>query len=111
EETVHYRVYSNGGAQDWESIFPPGGGFIYLGPQDRPFGLSMYHQHHCPMSLREAAIAGKATGHVFHCLSYLRQMVLCEADATLEPVIPVPDNPCAEYIGVAHVCRDWTQVY
>lgn len=111
EETVHYRIYADNSTEEWESVIPPGGGFVNLGPQGRPFGLSIYHQHHCLMRLRESAIEGKASGHVFHCLNYLRQMVLCEADTTLEPVVPVPDNPWAEYIGVPHVCKDWTGVY
>ncbi|EMD38089.1 hypothetical protein CERSUDRAFT_48368, partial [Gelatoporia subvermispora B] len=110
EETVHYFVHSKEGAQEWGSIFPPGGGFVHLGPDNTPFGFSMYHQHHCLMQLREAAVAGRATGHVYHCLNYIRQMKLCKADTTLEPAVPAPRNPWNEFIGVPHACKDWTEM-
>jgi hypothetical protein len=53
----------------------------------------MYHQLHClgflrlvrerPSSIRFETQEEKE--HAIYCLSYLRQMVLCHADSTLEP--------------------------
>jgi hypothetical protein len=27
----------------WASLFPPGGGFVYLGPEKRRYGIEMFH--------------------------------------------------------------------
>lgn len=49
--------------------------------------------------------------HIGHCLSYIRQGVLCEPDLTLEP----GDFEKREYnpgdTGATHVCRDWNMLY
>jgi L-lactate utilization protein LutB len=53
--------------------------------------------------------------HITHCLSYLRQSILCNLDTTLEPareaVTKSGEHVHAAYgTGVEHECRDWTQV-
>lgn len=54
--------------------------------------------------------------HALHCLSYLRQNVLCAADATLEPAFSARDHNTGKLTkaaygsGVTHRCRDWTAV-
>lgn len=56
-------------------------------------------------------------GHVHHCLIYLRQMLLCNADLTLEPASHkqrTPDGKLAETVtgvGVMHRCVDWEQLW
>lgn len=47
--------------------------------------------------------------HLQHCMNYIRQMVLCGADLTLEP--EGDDRGEATGVGVTHTCRDWTTVY
>ena len=53
--------------------------------------------------------------HVHHCLTYLRQMVLCASDITLEPAFSRRNvdgrlTQAAYGSGVTHQCRDWVQV-
>lgn len=53
--------------------------------------------------------------HITHCLSYIRQSVLCNLDVTMEPareaVTDKGEHVHAAYgTGVEHECRDWTQV-
>jgi len=105
---------------DWVSITPPGHGFVKI---DNDFyALSMYHQMHCLNSFRRmlnkgpnASHAEHDSVHALHCLSYLRQMVLCSADTTLEPALSAVNTDGRQTravygTGVTHVCRDWVEV-
>ena len=55
-----------------------------------------------------------AAGHVEHCLNYLRQVILCHADTTVEPAhcmeSDVGVEPASNGIGVVHTCKDWKAV-
>ncbi|KAI0642761.1 hypothetical protein C8Q79DRAFT_878344, partial [Trametes meyenii] len=116
---------------DWGSLFPLSDGFTTLrpGPSESPhththargggrtFLVSMVHQLHCLDVLRVAFATNRTSDpharvHATHCLRYLRQAVLCHADATLEPDEPgVRDGRwehAASGVGVVHRCRDWT---
>ncbi|THH29827.1 hypothetical protein EUX98_g4378 [Antrodiella citrinella] len=137
QNTVHYALDDANSDEEWESLYPGGmhHGFVHLGPRRRFFGLSMFHQLHCVDTLRKA-IRGRGgmrhhnahnhdntttnsnhleedwAEHSTHCLNYLRQTILCSADMTLEPEIPVEGTrDVGEGTGVEHVCRDWTRVY
>jgi hypothetical protein len=53
--------------------------------------------------------------HMNHCISYLRQMVLCAANTSLEPSrrIQLPDGTETSVSwsdGSVHRCRDWTHL-
>ena len=56
ENTIHYQIFTEDAAREWGSIFPPGGGFVYLGPDARPFGLALFHQMHCLARIRRATV-------------------------------------------------------
>ena len=84
--------------------------------------VSMFHQLHCVEKMRLALdnpddpIA--TIPHLQHCMNFIRQMVLCAADTTLEPVDEVVRDESgrevgarASGVGVAHTCRDWAAVY
>ena len=115
EDTVHYPINGEDALQQWETQFPTiGEGWVCLGPERRPFALTMYHQLHCLGRLR-LALEDSANRtyeaqaeHVQHCLNYLRMMALCRADVTLEPVV---DASLAVDLTQPHLCRDWVQVY
>ncbi|KAF3002135.1 hypothetical protein E8E14_001761 [Neopestalotiopsis sp. 37M] len=109
--------------------------------KERKNGISMFHQLHClgmmreavqdlterlaaaesgmPMSSRRAA-AGEAHGlhdptaepdHWLHCFDYLRQTILCNADATLEPPsITFQGNGVIDGM-IQRECRDWEALY
>ena len=115
EDTVHYLINGDDAQQQWETQLPTiGEGWVCLGPERRPFALTMYHELHCLGRLRLALEDGAnrtyeaQAEHVQHCLNYLRMMILCRADVTLEPVI---DSSLAVDLTQAHMCRDWVQVY
>ncbi|KAF8966655.1 hypothetical protein BDZ97DRAFT_1807354 [Flammula alnicola] len=110
-EWLDDRVYGIYADDDWASLIPVDSGFVDLGPNHDLFSLSMYHQLHCLDVMRHAFATAKAgvLHHVSHCLVYLREMVLCASDTTLEPADSV------EHLGstgdnVIHKCRDWTQI-
>ena len=113
EETEYFGIHNK---DDWLSLFPKDHGYVSIGPDNRFFAVSMFHQLHCLNTLRVAAIRNNTEfGHITHCLNYLRQAILCQADVTLEEseVDTRPDGMLdtgATGVGVAHVCRDWTQV-
>ncbi|KAH0828814.1 hypothetical protein J3R83DRAFT_3262 [Lanmaoa asiatica] len=115
EDTVHYPINGDDALQQWETQFPTlGKGWVCLGPERRPFALTMYHELHCLGRLRLALEDGvnrtyeAQDEHVQHCLNYLRMMALCRADVTLEPVI---DASLSVDLTQPHLCRDWVQVY
>ncbi|KAF8120131.1 hypothetical protein EV363DRAFT_1458523 [Boletus edulis] len=115
EDTVHYPINGDDALQQWKTQFPTiGEGWVCLGPERRPFALTMYHELHCLERIR-LALEDSANRtyearaeHVQHCLNYLRMMTLCRADVTLEPVI---DASLAVDLAQPHLCRDWVQVY
>lgn len=127
-EWLDDRVYSIYADDDWASLIPEDSGFVDLGPNHEMFSLSMYHQLHCLDVMRHAFATAKARvlafpgngtkveHHVSHCLVYLREMVLCAGDTTLEPADAVVlDKAGKEHLGstgdnVIHKCRDWTQI-
>ena len=102
----------------WGALFPPkGNGFVNVGPTNRTFVLSMYHQLHCLDVIRVNFILNGtgAAGHIEHCLQYLKQTVLCSADTTLEiTVLKRRKNGQLSKGGVSegsvHRCRDWKVV-
>jgi len=108
---------------DWASVTPLGHGFVKLGGEDQFYAISMYHQMHCLNdfrrmfngSQRNASRTDHDKRHAFHCLAYLRQMVLCSADITLEPAFLAQNTDgrktqAAYGAGVTHECRDWVQI-
>ncbi|KZT41701.1 hypothetical protein SISSUDRAFT_956114, partial [Sistotremastrum suecicum HHB10207 ss-3] len=105
DDTDHYSI-TNG--TEWNSVFPSGGGFVHLGPNDRLFGIMMFHEFHCMNMIREAIMHNDVTGHVHHCFNFMRQAILCGADTTLEPEF---EPGIGGGVGVTHVCRDWSVVY
>ena len=110
ENTIHYQIYTEDAPREWASIFPPGGGFVHLGPSRRPFGLALFHQLHCLARIRRAMAERHASEHVHHCFNYLRQAILCEANPTIEPVIPILGRRSVNG-EIPRTCRDWTAAY
>ncbi|VDB97461.1 unnamed protein product [Peniophora sp. CBMAI 1063] len=117
-----YGLYAD---DDWRSLWPPGDRIlVHLGPHHERFAIAMYQQLHTldVMRIAYTAARAEALGHpgnatayddlVDHCLRYLQKVVLCNADPTLLPAIPIADTGgyAAESDGVTHRCHDWTQL-
>ncbi|KAG7097756.1 hypothetical protein E1B28_005077 [Marasmius oreades] len=126
EESDRYDPHNE---HDWSSLFPKGHGFVRLpsiDPEDPSghafFAISMYHQLHCLNSFRRLTVSAASGNvsqhhldHAVHCLSYLRQLLLCHADVALEPARPADtvnggQTQAVYGEGTTHVCRDWAQV-
>ncbi|TFY61632.1 hypothetical protein EVG20_g6978 [Dentipellis fragilis] len=103
-------------AQAWSvSLKRQHWGYVYLGAQRRKFALAMFHQYHC-VALFAHSLARRSgiDGHSNHCMNYVRQHVLCEADRTLEE----PDwgqvgagwygNGTTRKAGKERQCKDWS---
>ncbi|OCH88788.1 hypothetical protein OBBRIDRAFT_805131 [Obba rivulosa] len=112
EDTVHYDIADG---HEWESQYPASGGFVRLGPNNRLFGVSMYHQLHCLDEIRRAVTTTSRTNlekwHVQHCLEHLRQMLLCASSMRLEPVKTIEGELGTDGLGLEHECRDWTRLH
>ena len=124
ENSEHYGLNDS---DDWDSLFPDGHGFVYLPrdgdlPNEGYYAITMYHQLHCLNGFRHLVINAMANNvtelniaHAKHCLSYLRQGLLCQADTALEPAefartVNGGTTQAVHGDGTTHLCRDWSQV-
>lgn len=130
EESSHYPIVGPDAREEWASSAAKGFGYVRLGPLHRPFAVSMYHQFHCLRLLSSglstaftpnpnfdtsgshSRLDDEATWHIGHCLNYLRQMILCSPDYTLEPADVLERDYEKERLGGSvHVCMDWERLY
>ncbi|GAD93056.1 hypothetical protein AOR_1_1484164 [Paecilomyces variotii No. 5] len=111
----------------WNDIIPNGLGYIKhpeLAPEFSVIGV--FHQLHCLYLVRRAYYS-TASGnedfdfnidrapHVGHCFDYLRQSLMCAADANLEPATQkINNNPdwgfdrqCRSYEEVKNWAEQW----
>ena len=101
----------------WGTLFanPPGIGRVHLGEDDRIFAATFIHQLHCIRELTRAFHHPRSNlvsvEHQHHCLSYLRQTLLCDAADTLEEGDFMMRDFEVDRVGDMAVCWDWTKVY
>lgn len=67
----------------------------------------MYYLAH---DFEEPDHLGKPSHHVIHCLQYLRQIFLCNADMTLEKGDFLKRNYTVDRVSETRKCRDWKTV-
>ncbi|TFK96611.1 hypothetical protein BDV98DRAFT_635697, partial [Pterulicium gracile] len=114
EESSRYPLLGWKSDAAWSSLGSSSSGFVRLGPSNRLFMVTMFHEMHCLRVLNLAFDPSNivSDGHIAHCLGYLRQQALCNADLTLEPAgWEDKDFGGTDTEGATHVCRDWEQVY
>ncbi|KAG2114534.1 hypothetical protein DEU56DRAFT_188764 [Suillus clintonianus] len=113
EESVRFALDRPEANTEWLSTSPPGTGHVALGPDNRAFFVAMFHQLHCLRLFRTALVGQNhnAEGHAHHCLNYLRQWILCQADLTLEAGDFTTRDFEQHRVGATHVCRDWGEIY
>lgn len=85
--------------------------------------VSMLHQLHCVEKMRRGLDNPDdeyaTIPHLQHCMNYIRQMILCASDLTLEPERDAshainsshPEGLTRPGVGVTHVCRNWEDAY
>ncbi|OCL05575.1 hypothetical protein AOQ84DRAFT_278749, partial [Glonium stellatum] len=110
----------------WQTLFPKGRGFVRLydhDPDGEDFSVSGFHQIHCLYTIRhffsvalshDESIDDETVDHVYHCIDYLRQALICSADPTLDRATPVPGHPhivSALGWGTTHSCRDYGSLF
>ncbi|SJL11164.1 uncharacterized protein ARMOST_14567 [Armillaria ostoyae] len=115
----NYEIASD---YDWESIFPSDG----AAATSDGYHVSMYRQLACLDAIRRShlflyARRSNSSQTPFllkeaeSCFGYLRQIILCTADTTLEPSVPVHGmnnvfETDASGLGEFHRCYDWTRI-
>lgn len=111
EESVHYSLNNPEAYDEWVYGIPYGGGTYRVGALNRALVVSKFHQLHCIRTMHKILVEGGPHQHAEHCLRYLREEILCEANTTLEPGDFTTTNFTEKRAGATYVCRDWTQVY
>ncbi|KAJ6460032.1 hypothetical protein C8R47DRAFT_1327817 [Mycena vitilis] len=115
EETRSYPIDGGDNALEiWATSSSKGFGYVRLGPEQRTFAVAMFHQLHCVRLIR-AGLGGRydtyTINHMHHCLNYIRQMILCSPNLTLEPADVLSRDFEVDRIGATHVCTDWSAMY
>lgn len=114
EESNHYSISSLDALEEWASNAPQGFGYLRLGPERRAFAIDMMHQLHCLRRMR-VGLAGdyrnETQWHIQHCLNFLRQMILCSPNLTLEPADVLDRNFTVRRTGSVHVCLKAERYY
>jgi len=87
-------------------------------PGKRMFVVTMFHELHCLRMLNRGygPRGAVSEGHLKHCLHYIRQMALCDADMTPEPAgweekWAVEDDTGLDREGATHICKDFQSVF
>ncbi|KAJ7912543.1 hypothetical protein B0H13DRAFT_1613508, partial [Mycena leptocephala] len=114
EETRSYPIEGHDALEIWATSSSKGFGYVRLGPEKRAFAVAMFHELHC-VRLMRAALAGRydasSRGHMHHCLNYIRQMILCSPNLTLEPANILARDFETDRVGATHICADWSALY
>lgn len=82
----------------------------------QPFTIAMIHQLRCLEIIRHELVSGErgtkaspVTDLSQHCINYLRQMVMCYGDTSLEPFQYTTRPGLGQH--VISECSDWQLVY
>lgn len=113
EESYHYSADEPASRREWDYHRPTShGGVVRIGPHNRTFYVSSVHQLHCLQTFfwDLAGITHVSLEHHQHCLNYLRQRILCDADLTLETGDYRTRDFGKNRQGATFVCRDWEAV-
>ncbi|KAA1477483.1 hypothetical protein DENSPDRAFT_587909 [Dentipellis sp. KUC8613] len=114
EDTHRYALDTAAGAKEWRALIPgTSNGTVYLGPRRRPFTIAMFHQLQCLDILRLALVDEEHAGDglVHHCMNYLRQMSMCQANTHLESVRSDIGPKITDLTRGGYVCQDWRVLY
>ncbi|THU98091.1 hypothetical protein K435DRAFT_661638 [Dendrothele bispora CBS 962.96] len=117
---------------EWKSFFPSNNGFLVKSVENNTvfFGISAFHAIHCLDTVRRilemhynvASVetinkfkeepADATFYHIHHCLIYLREMLTCNADPTLEHDMYYENGTEVRGgDGTKHMCRDFKALY
>ncbi|EMF17924.1 uncharacterized protein SEPMUDRAFT_153745 [Sphaerulina musiva SO2202] len=120
--------------EQWASLIPNGRGFVELHNNNTAamnlppplvlhnrsiHGIAVFHQLHCLKELGQAITElthgrplSQDLKHTYHCIEYLRQVVQCTSDTTLEGFdVTHPNKFATTGWGSTHVCKDFDAVF
>lgn len=100
-----------------------------LPPEQHLYDLSLWHQLHCLIHIREMMAQAKSAGthtnapksdetlqpkdvHLWHCFDFIRQALMCAGDLALEPQwenddLAMSSAHISPWQGVPHKCKSW----
>ncbi|RDB30380.1 hypothetical protein Hypma_007153 [Hypsizygus marmoreus] len=111
-EGSHYDLDSDQGGLEYAKLLPSGGHTVHIsesGEYINTYTVTLFHQLKCLGILREEHNFPGSEPLTHHCLTYLRQTILCRPNLRLESV-RTPAGSASR--GYDTVCpRDWTRVY
>lgn len=116
QESMRFGLADNTSAPNWDTLVMNqfGIGFHHIGPFHHRYISAAYHALHCVYSMgRDMEKPNHLTDtshHLVHCMMYMRQLFMCNADATLEPGDFMARNLSIDRMGVTCQCRDWRTV-
>ncbi|KIJ53316.1 hypothetical protein M422DRAFT_775895 [Sphaerobolus stellatus SS14] len=113
EESIHYSLEDPEADKEWLYNSPHGAGsYPAVAHGYDSIFIALFHQLHCLRLFRSDMVKKEGhLGHSQHCLNYLREAILCEADTTLEPGNFMTSNAIRDQNGIIKVCRDWRILY
>jgi len=117
DNTIRYQLDGLESEDEFAKLLPAGGSTIRfpggskVGDRNDVYTVALFHQLECLGVIRRDYARNRSTGLVSqHCLNYLRQSILCLADARLESVrAATPPNIVS--LSGDYVCKDWSVVY
>ena len=117
QESSRFEIQNYSGSQsNWNTLVKNqfGIGFHHIGPFHHRFISAAYHSLHCVYTfgrdMEKPNHLNETSHHLVHCMMYLRQLFMCNADATLEPGDFTAKNLEVDRMGVTRQCRDWQTV-
>ncbi|KAJ7586816.1 hypothetical protein C8J56DRAFT_1026516 [Mycena floridula] len=113
QETVRFRLNATDAIDEWRQVMELPIGRVHLGPERRLFNLAFWHQLHCVREMARVITSDdhSTPEHIMHCLHYMRQGFLCEADGGLEVGDFMMRDFEVDRVADTVVCRDWEKVY
>lgn len=114
EESHSFTINGEHALKEWSTTEPFPTGSVRFGPENRHFYVSALHQFHCLRIMRTMLEGPQeiwSDEHMHHCLNYLRQMILCNPDLTLEPADVLQRDFDNQRFGSLHICRDYITLY
>lgn len=116
QESKRYDFEHPDAPGNWETLFTNhyGLGFAHLGAYNYRFISGAHHALHCVYTMTHDFSnpdhVAKPSHHFIHCLTYIRQIALCNADMTLEPGDFMMRNLTVDRTGVTRSCKDWKRL-
>ena len=111
QESSRYALSSSRAIDNWQELDGNeyGVGYQFVGPYRHRYLSTVHHSLHCIHVLATDA-RQSSIPHWEHCLMYIRQVFICNADVTLEPGDFLQRNLTFDRQGVTRQCKDWKMV-